>query len=265
MALTPTRLHSDRDIQVSRAITARRAICRWGEEADNSGSCLSSTNNPVSPPLRESYCFNMNNDWFNLSSGCQRTARRDYFLGTAVTFIGFESGRIGERPLLGRSGWMTDTDGRRKEDRERGKAGFAHLDEQQHAILLDWEIQYSDLDWSKKGEKKQRRSNPPTHRKVTKTHQIEGRAYAFLAFHFITFSKLIIRGQNIQLTHSSFSRSNAIERNFTNTLDTNQWVYRRSLTFLEKQSFPFLSRIRYNSWYSVQLTWSWSQQPVSLA
>lgn len=153
LALTPTRLHSDRDIQVSRAITARRAICCWGEEADNSGSCLSSTNNPVSPPLRESYCFNMNNEWFNLSSGCQRTARRDYFLGTEVTFIGFESGGIGERPLVGRSGWMTDTDGRRKEDRERGKAGFAHLDEQQHAILLDWEIQYSELGWSKRGKK----------------------------------------------------------------------------------------------------------------
>lgn len=44
----------------------------------------------------------MNNRWFNLSSGCQRTAWLDYFLGRAVTFIGSDSRRIGEKPLLGR-------------------------------------------------------------------------------------------------------------------------------------------------------------------
>lgn len=88
-----------------------------------------------SHPPRQSYCFNMNNEWFNLSSGCQRTARCDYFLGAAVTFIG--SGHIRVRPDRVSDG-QRDTEGdgqtERYEENEdgSGEVGFVHLNEQQH-------------------------------------------------------------------------------------------------------------------------------------
>lgn len=111
---------SDTDLQVSALTWRAFIISGWGEELDNSGPCLSPMLSPSRvSPLRESYCFNMNNERFNLSSGCQRTAKRDYFLGTAVTFIGLDSGRIGERPKLGRIRWVTDRDRQKERDREK--------------------------------------------------------------------------------------------------------------------------------------------------
>lgn len=135
--------------------------------------------NPVSP-LRESYCFNMNNEWLNLSSGCRRTARLDYFLGTAVTFIGLDSGRIGERPLLGWIGWVTDGDGQRQKERQRKREKCGER-EQWHGqlctpqwtaalqSLIEWEIQYPDLDWSSREKSSAATTHPRT---VTKTHKI---------------------------------------------------------------------------------------------
>lgn len=93
---------SDTDVQVTaptrRAIiAARQAICRWGEEADNSGPCLSYNKQPqlhLTP--RETYCFNVDNEWFNLSRARQRT-------GSVITFLAQEwqslawSGRIGRK------------------------------------------------------------------------------------------------------------------------------------------------------------------------
>lgn len=103
---------TDGDVQVSALtwgaiITTRQAISRG---SPNHAS-----------PLRESYCFNMNNERLNLSSGCQRMARCDYFLGMPMTFIGSDSRRIGKKPLLGRTGWLTDEDGQRQNKSKREK------------------------------------------------------------------------------------------------------------------------------------------------
>lgn len=137
-------------------------------------------------PLRESYCFNMDNEWFNLSSGCQRTARRDYFLGTVVTFIGLDSGRIGERPLLDRcrGEWQIETDrdrrrGEGKKERNVEEKGTVagptlHTSMNSSTSILHRMRNTVSWPWLIKQRKKRHGYNPATlsHRKVTKTHEI---------------------------------------------------------------------------------------------
>ncbi len=147
----------------------------------------------------------MNNEWLNLSSGCQRPARRDYFLGTAVTFIGLDSGRIGERPLLGCIGWVTDRDGRRQKERDREKERKGatarpalHTSLNSSTSILDRMRNTVSWPWPIKQGKKQRGYNPPTHshKKVTKTRTIveeEQENVCFLTFHFVTFVNVIIK------------------------------------------------------------------------
>lgn len=145
----------------------------------------------------------MNNEWLNLSSGCQRTARRDYFLGTAVTFIGLDSGRIGERPLLGWIGWVTDGDGQRQREREtdrekekcrEGEQWWGRLCTPQWTAalqpLIEWEIQYPDLDWSSREKSSASTVHPRT---VEKSHRStwnrwgRTRCCLFFLWHFTFF------------------------------------------------------------------------------
>lgn len=162
----------------------------------------------------------MNNEWFNLSSGCQRTAQRDYFLGMVVTFIGLDSGRIGERPALGRSGWVTDRD--RQRQKERDKETERNTEKcrepwqrwictpQWTAALqssIEWELWYHDLDWSSR-EKSSTARNPPTlsHTKATKTHKIleEGQEDFCFDISLCHILNLIIKTKNIQPIDNCF-------------------------------------------------------------
>lgn len=77
--------------------------------------------------MRESYCFNIDNEGFNLCSGCQRTAGRDCFLGTVVTFIGLDLERAGKKPSLSpKMCCMTDRGGRKGRLVEESRKGMAH-------------------------------------------------------------------------------------------------------------------------------------------
>lgn len=171
----PSSLHARQSLDEVRMLITVDPVCRPQTNLSPS---------PVSP-LTESYCFNMNNKWLNLSSGCQRTARCDYFLGTAVTFIGLDSGRIGERPVLGWIGWVTDGDGQRRTETERERQRKIEKQrgkEQRRGrlctpqwtsvlqSLIEWEIQYPDLDWSSREESSTATIHPMhSHQKVIGT------------------------------------------------------------------------------------------------
>lgn len=97
---------------------------------------------PPPHPQGESYCFNMNKELLNLSSGCQRSSLRDYFLGTAGD-IHWPGLKIYCRKTPVKVDWvtvMTDSiESRQKKVRnvEKGssEALFIHFSEHQHFFL----------------------------------------------------------------------------------------------------------------------------------